>query len=434
MRPARGLDIGRAQALPRMDCPTCPARVQVRVLLRNLGTRAIRPQVSARAAGHTAQLSSPELAPGARAELVGELRVEDPEPWDIGRGHLYPLVVTARAPTGGTAAYRTWFGIRDLRKLGDGRVMLNGRRLYLRGISFHEDDARVGSAWRAPQLRDLLRRVDQLGATVVRSHYPLHPHPMEALDRRGVMVWDAAPVNLVQNDRWELARVRRAAVRVNEEMVLRDRGHPSVLAFSVADELAVPVRTAQVRFLREAAARVRALDPNRLVAVDRVARYGAPDDTHPVFGGFDALGINEYFGWYRGAFPPRRPAYTRDLGSYFDTLHRQQPRAALFVTEFGAEANRPGPVREKGTYAFQARYLRRHIEAAASRPYLNGAIVWALRDFRVHSAWSGGNPKPRPPWNQKGIIRANGSPKPAFYEVQRTFARLAQGTRRRENR
>jgi hypothetical protein len=390
--------------------------------------------VVARAAGQAVALRPATIAPRGRAELYGELTIQRPRLWDLGRGNLYRLDVTARGPGNATAGYRTWFGIRDLRKLDDGRVMLNGRRLYVRGISFHEDHPRVGSAWREPHLRDLLRRVDQLGATVVRAHYPLHPYLMEQLDRRGVMVWDAAPVNLVQNDRWKLASVRRAAVRVNEEMVLRDRGHPSVLAFSVADELAIPVRSAQVRFLKKVVARVRELDPTRFVAVDRVARYGAPDDAHPVFGEFDALGINEYFGWYRGAFPPRRPAYTRDLGSYFDTLHRQQPRAALFVTEFGAEANRSGPVREKGTYAFQSDYLRRHIAAAASRPYLNGAIVWVLRDFRVHSAWSGGNPRPEPPWNQKGLVRAGGSPKPAFREVQRAFAALAQRARRHGHR
>ena len=82
---------------------------------------------------------------------------------------------------------------------------------------------------------------------------------MEELDRRGVMVWDSAPVNVVQNDRWTLPWVQRAAVAVNEEMVLRDRGHPSVLAFAVADELAIPVTAGQRRFLRAAgAARARA--------------------------------------------------------------------------------------------------------------------------------------------------------------------------------
>jgi len=421
VRPARGLDIGRAQALPRMGCPTCAARVQVRALVRNLGLDATTPEVTARLAGQTITLSATSLAAGARREFAGEATIAHPRLWDIHRGDRYSLAVRARARGGADAAYRTSFGVRDLRKTDDGRVMLNGRRLVVRGVSLHEDDAAVGSAWRASQLRDVLRRVDDLGATVVRAHYPLNPALLEALDRRGVMVWDSAPVNLVQNDRWAKAGVRRDAVRVNEETVLRDRGHPSVLVFSIADELPIPVQRGQVEFVREAARRVRRLDPTRMVALDRVARYGAPDDADPAFGALDVLGVNEYFGWYRGALPPRKPAYAADLGRYYDTLHRQQPHAALFVTEFGAEANRRGPTREKGTYAYQARYLRVHLAQAAAKPYLNGAIVWALRDFRVHSAWTGGNPKPKPPWNQKGIVGANGREKPGYREVRKIF-------------
>jgi beta-glucuronidase len=422
LRPARRLDIARAQAMPRLACPTCPARVEVRALVRNLSRRAVQPRVTARAAGRTISLETRRIAPGRAAELVGTLTIERPRLWHIGRGNLYRLDVAASAP-GGAAAYRNWFGVRDLTKTADGRVFLNGRRLYLRGISLHEDDARVGSAWRRPHLRGTLHRIRQLNATVIRSHYPLHPYILEEADRRGFMVWDAAPINVVQNDRWNLPHVRRAGVQVNEEMVLRDRGHPSVLVFSVADELGIPVTRNQRRFLRAAVRRVRALDPTHWVALDRVARYGAPDDADRVFRIFDALGINEYFGWYRGALPPRPPAYTRHLGSYFDRLHRLQPNAALYVTEFGAEANRHGSVREKGTYAYQSRYLRRHIAAAESRPFINGAIVWALRDFRVHSGWDGFNPKPQPPWNQKGLIRANGRLKPAFRVVAREFAR-----------
>ena len=426
VRPVHGLDIARAQALPQMACASCGARVQIRVLVRNLGSHTVRPRVSAQTAGQTVSLPAVELARGARRELVGEITIARPRLWDLGRGNLYGLAVRADAAGGAHAAYRASFGVRDLRKTPDGRVLLNGRRLFVRGISVHEDDSRVGSAWRRRQLRSLLRRVDDLGATVVRAHYPLNPYVIEQLDRRGVMVWDSAPVNLVQNDRWAKRSVRRDAVRVNEETVLRDRGHPSVLVFSIADELPIPVRQGQKDFIRAAAQRVRQLDPTRMVALDRVARYGAPDDAHPVFGSLDALGINEYFGWYRGALPPRKPAYTKDLGSYYDTLHRQQPHAALFVTEFGAEANRRGPPREKGTYAFQSRYLRLHIREAAAPPYLSGAVVWALQDFRVHSGWTGDNPKPHPPWNQKGIIDAAGRPKPAYYVVRRAFAELAK--------
>ena len=196
--------------------------------------------------------------------------------------------------------------------------------------------------------------------------------------------------------------MRRAAVRVSEEMVLRDRGHPSVLAFAVADELPIPVRAGQVAFMRDSASRVRQLDPTRMVALDRVARYGAPDDADPAFRRFDALGINEYFGWYRGALPPRPPAGADKLRRYYDRLHRLQPGAALFVTEFGAEANRDGPAGEKGTYAYQARFLRRHLAEAAARPYLNGAFVWALRDFRVHSGWDGRQPQAAPAVEPEG--------------------------------
>ena len=297
--------------------------------------------------------------PAGGGSSPAELTIDRPRLWDLGKGNLYDLTVSAGAAGGARASYRTRFGVRDVRKDSQGRVFLNGRRLVARGISLHEDDARVGSAWRRRELDGMLRRVRDLNATVVRAHYPLHPYVMEQLDRRGVMVWDTAPVNIVQNRRWAKASVRRAAVRVSEEIVLRDRGHPSVLAFVVADELPIPVRSGQVAFMRAAARRVRQLDPTHMVALDRVARYGAPDDADPAFRVFDALGINEYFGWYRGALPPRPPAGAAKLRSYYDRLHRLQPGAALFVTEFGAEANRRGPVREKGTYAHQARFLRR---------------------------------------------------------------------------
>jgi hypothetical protein len=65
--------------------------------------------------------------------------------------------------------------------------------------------------------------------------------------------------------------------------------------------------------------------------------------------------------------------------------------------------------------------MRGHLAAHDSRPFVNGSIVWALRDFRVHPAWAGGNPVPNPPWNNKGLLEEGGTPKPAFHEMQRLF-------------
>ena len=66
VRPVHGLDISRAQALTRMACPSCPARVQVRATVRNLSARPSRPEVTARAAGQTVRFAPVTLAPGRR--------------------------------------------------------------------------------------------------------------------------------------------------------------------------------------------------------------------------------------------------------------------------------------------------------------------------------------------------------------------------------
>ena len=155
-----------------------------------------------------------------------------------------------------------------------------------------------------------------------------------------------------------------------------------------------------------------------------MARNDQPDDAHPVFRTFDALGINEYFGWYRGALPPRPPAYARDLGPYYDRMRRLQPGAGPVRDRVRRRGGHRG--RGRGAYAYQAAYLRRHLAEAAAKPYLNGAFVWALRDFRVHGSWTGGNPRPRPPWNQKGILDFRGRPKPGYRAVRDVYAAWAR--------
>ena len=438
VRPVGNLDIVRAQALPQQDCAGCPAHVEVRTLVHNLTGQVRRARLGMSVEGRRVVLPTQAVGPGRRQELVGRFTIARPRQWDIRRGQMYrldvdvdeepsapraagPLVRRARSDEFAPARYRTYFGVRHLRKTADGRVLLNGRRLRLRGISVHEDSPVVGSAWRAPQRAALLSWIDDIGANVVRAHYPLHPALMEALDRRGILVWVQAPVNQVQNDQMARAQVRRSALAANAATVIRDRGHPSVLAFSIANELPVPIAQAQIDYTRAAAAQVRALDPTRLVAIDRVARNHAPDDGHPVFRAVDAIGANEYFGWYRGALPPHPPAGTGDLAGYLDTLHRKQPHAALFLTEFGAEANRRGSAARKGTYAFQAGYLADHLRIAARHPYVSGAMVWNLRDFRVYPGWNGGNPRPDPPYNTKGLIGTDGRPKPAYFQVRSLF-------------
>ena len=72
------------------------------------------------------------------------------------------------------------------------------------------------------------------------------------------------------------------------------------------------------------------------------------------------------------------------------------------MTEFGAEANRPGLPTEKGTFEFQRDFLGFHLNVIGQMDFLNGALVWILRDFRVKPGYDGGNPQPTPALQHEG--------------------------------
>ena len=96
------------------------------------------------------------------------------------------------------------------------------------------------------------------------------------------------------------------------------------------------------------------------------------------------------------------------------------------ITEFGAESNRAGPVEEKGTWAFQQAFVDYHLGTFAEKPWLSGAIYWALNEFWVRPGWDGGNPRPQPPLFQKGLITYDGVKKPAWTNVQQWYTKTPQ--------
>ena len=137
------------------------------------------------------------------------------------------------------------------------------------------------------------------------------------------------------------------------------------------------------------------------------------------------IGINDYFGWYPG---PSGLVFDRTkLPAYLDSVRACYPKQAVMVTEFGAEANRDGPVEEKGTWAFQQDFINFHLATYATKSWLSGAVYWALNEFKVRPGWEGGNPRPNPPLHQKGLLKYGDlSRKPAWSDLQRNYAATKQ--------
>ena len=205
-----------------------------------------------------------------------------------------------------------------------GRALLNGRPLDLRGASLHEQTAAHGAALTPADRRRLVKELTSLGATFTRAHYPLHPALLEAFDRLGIVVWDQVPVWRLSGR--ELAGPLRArALGDLDALVRRDRNHASVMAWSVENET-LRGGSAEARYLAAAAALVRRLDATRLVAADVPLR---PLDAVPgALRGLDAIGINDYVGWYGGSLPGDLLADLRRLRARFPRRRCSSPSSA----------------------------------------------------------------------------------------------------------
>ena len=134
-----------------------------------------------------------------------------------------------------------------------GRMLLNGKHLALRGASMHEEHPTRGAALGPAEITanfDLLR---DMGATMTRSHYPLHPLALELADRHGIVVWDEVPVYQMADALFRRASVRRGALDLVREMVHRDRSHPSVVVWSLGNENTSKPGVGFTRYLREGA-------------------------------------------------------------------------------------------------------------------------------------------------------------------------------------
>lgn len=420
VRPIRAVDIQDVAVIPGLKCAKCSAKVRVRTYLHNYTRSARSTRVVMKLGKRRIQLGTTSVA-GRRTKLLnGTFTIRKPKLWKIGKGRMYRASVAAAAAGQITSRYRASFGVRRIDRKKGGIATINGRKMNLRGASLHEDDINTGGASTPTVRRQAVSELKELGANVTRAHYPLHPAMMEALDRAGILYWSDAPVYQVPNVNFTKRSVRKAAVQANIDTVREGINHPSIFAWSVANELEPAITGAQAQFLKGAVNAVKKLDRTRLVALDKANRIGDPQG-NPILKRFTAFGLNEYFGWYRASVLPNPPSTDAAASAYLDGIHRYYPRAALFITEFGAEANRNGPVAEKGTFQFQSRWMRTHLGIYASKPYINGALAWALRDFRVNPTWNGGNPKPNPPYNNKSLIEETGAKKPAFSVVQQLY-------------
>jgi beta-galactosidase/beta-glucuronidase len=418
LRKVVNLDMATAFVTPRLGCRTCAATVRIDARVENLTRHGRRARVVGTFGGRGLRFKAHRVPGHGSRKFKARLRVRNPRLWEPGHPSLYSVRLWVIDEGGRVVQqYRVHVGIRSLKVNRLGRIVLNGREVNLRGAAIHEDSLSRGGALSPAQMRQTFQNLHDLGATITRQHYPLSPYELELADRYGIMVWSEIPVFRMKSTLFNVAEIRHKGLRMLRQEVTRDYNHPSVMVWSIGNENASRPKRGLQSYIRRAARTVRDMDPTRLIGI---ATSGFPTvEKQDVYLDLDVIGVNDYFGWYNG--PRGSIADRAALDGYLNRLHSDYPNQAFVITEVGAEANRHGPVTEKGTYEFQSDFLSYHFGIINSKPFINAAIIWALHDFRVKPGWAGGNPFPHPPVNEKGLVDDRGFRKPAFAVVQKIF-------------
>jgi beta-glucuronidase len=423
LRAVQGADLSQAIVTPILPCPSCAATIEEQVTVRNVTAAVQQVQLSGRYGTVPLVFGTATIAPHGTRIFAATAVIAHPQLWSTQRPNLYRATLTlADAHGRRLGGYVTYSGIRSISVTPGGRLELNGRLLNLRGAFIHEQNAVTGAALTPSQMGALVGWERALGATVIRSHYPLNPQIEEMADRDGILIWSEVPVYQVADQYMGQTSWQARAHSFLSQNILTNENHPSILLWSIANELTTPPTVNEANYVSSAAALARTLDPTRPVGMAISDWPGVP--CQQAYAPLDVIGFNDYFGWFDagGGGTDDRDA----LGPFLDSLRACYPAKAIMVTEFGFEANRHGPVEERGTYEFQADAAAYHLGVFATKPWLSGAIYFALQDFAARPGWGGGDPWPSPPWVQKGLVDPAGNLKPAFGTVSSIFHATTQ--------
>ena len=177
---------------------------------------------------------------GASADMEMTIEVDNPILWDVDNPYLYNVVSYVMVDGKVVDDYITPFGFRYFEFKADTGFWLNGRNLKLKGVCMHHDLGALGTAVHRRGLERQLDILQSFGVNAIRtSHNPPTPELLDMCDKRGILVMDEA------FDMWRRAKTRYDYARYFDEwhqkdlidFIKRDRNHPSIVMWSVGNEI-----------------------------------------------------------------------------------------------------------------------------------------------------------------------------------------------------
>lgn len=310
----------------------------------------------------------------------------------------------------GTDKVSDEIGFRSIETKGN-QIVLNGKPVFLKGISIHEEAAyRNGRIFSADEGKILLNWAKEMGCNYVRlAHYPHNEQMVREAEKMGLMVWSEIPVYWTIH--WENPSVYANALNQLNEMIERDKNRANVIIWSIANE--TPQSEPRDIFLSNLATHARATDNTRLISMAMERSDKSPtvlSIKDNLSEHVDIISFNQYVGWYDG------------INSKLDEVSWEiDYNKPIIISEFGGAGiyGLHGDVTDIWTEEYQAELYRKSFKMIDERmPALAGISPWVLKDFRSSRRLL---PNVQDGFNRKGVVSDQGFKKQSYYILQDWF-------------
>ena len=334
-------------------------------------------------------------------EGIGSLVIEtSPGLWSPDEPKLYEVTVSCMEDF-----ISDRVGFREI-KVSNGEILLNGKPIFLRGISCHEESVENGKALTDSERMENILLAKELGCNFMRiAHYPHNERMAKLADEMGILLWEEIPVYWAI--RFEREKTYEDARNQMRELLKRDWNRASVIIWSVGNENADTDE--RLKFMSGLAECAHEEGGNRLVSAACLVDSEKNVIADRLIEHLDVIGINEYCGWY-----------TPDFEKLPQLMANSRPDKPVIITEFGADAleGHHGTATDKGTEECQAYVYERQIAVLREIDYIKGMTPWILYDFRCPRRTS----FIQNYYNRKGLCSADKKyKKPAFYVLQKFY-------------
>ncbi|HYW34873.1 MAG TPA: beta-galactosidase GalB, partial [Balneolaceae bacterium] len=234
------------------------------------------------------------VAGGSVGEVPQYISVSDPILWSTEHPNLYKAVSIIENDGEQVDRYETTFGIRYFRFDADSGFYLNGEPLKIRGMCDHHNVlGPLGSAQNDRAIQRRLQLLKDMGCNAFRtSHNPPTPELLDLADRMGFLVmdeafdcWDRGKVKYDYHIYWDQWHKRDL-----EDLIRRDRNHPSVILWSIGNEIPEQWHPKGREIALELAGIAKNFDQTR--PITSACNHPQPDNYIIKSGALDVIGIN----------------------------------------------------------------------------------------------------------------------------------------------